>query len=79
MLPNVFMKVKWMLEKVIHKDSTRYIVESLQTGTNKRKTADVYTAATPEVKSSGITPSGAETETNLVETLQWLLQYDQEQ
>ena len=24
------MKVKWMLEKVIHEDSTKYIVESLR-------------------------------------------------
>ena len=36
-LPSVFIKVKWMLEKVIHEDSTRYIVESLQDGMNKRK------------------------------------------
>ena len=34
-----------MLEKVIHEDSTRYIVESLQDGMNKRKTASVYTPA----------------------------------
>ena len=49
-----------MLEKVIHEDSTRYIVESLRAGMNKRNTASVYTPApaTPEVKSSGIIPSG---------------------
>ena len=34
-----------MLEKVIHEDSTRYIVESLQDGMNKRETAGVYTPA----------------------------------
>ena len=38
-LPSVFIEVNWMLEKVIHEDSTRYIVESLQDGMNKRKTA----------------------------------------
>ena len=50
------MKVKWMLEKVIHEDSTRYIVENLRAGMNKRKTVSVYTPApaTPQVKSSGV-------------------------
>ena len=50
------MNVKWMLEKVIHVDSTRYIVESLRAGINKRKAAIVYTPAlpTPQVKSSGV-------------------------
>ena len=58
-LASVFMKLKWMLEKVIHEDSTRYIVESLRGGMNKRKTASVYTPAlaAPQVKSSGVTPS----------------------
>ena len=59
-LASVFMKVKRMLEKVIHEDSTKYIVESLRaTGMNKRKTASVYTPAlaTPQVKSSGVIPS----------------------
>ena len=58
-LASVFMKVKWMLEKVIHEDSTRYIVESLRAGMNKRKTASVYTPvlATPHVKSSGVIPN----------------------
>ena len=53
------MKVKWMLEKVIHEDSTGYIVESLRAGMNKRKTAAVYTPAlaTPQVKSSGVIPN----------------------
>ena len=57
-LPSVFIKVKWILEKVIHEDSTRYIVESLQDGMNKRKTASVYTPvlATLQVKSSGVIP-----------------------
>ena len=41
----VCQKVKWILEKVIHEDSTRYIVESLRAGMNKRKTASVYTPA----------------------------------
>ena len=61
-LPSVFIKVQWMLEKVIHEDSTRYIVESLRNGMNKRKTASVYTPAlaTPQVKSSGVTPSSEE-------------------
>ena len=53
-LASVIMKVKWILEKIIHKDSTRYIVESLRAGMNKRKTASVYTPAlaTPQVKPS---------------------------
>ena len=44
-----------MLEKDIHEGITRYIVESLRAGMNKRKTASVYTPApvTPQVKSSG--------------------------
>ena len=77
MLPNVFIKVKRMLEKVIHEEGTRYIiVESLRAGINKRKTAS---AATPQVVSCN-TQFGrkAITDTNLVETLQWLLQSDQE-
>ena len=61
-LPTVFIKVKWMLEKVIHEDSTRYIVESLRDGTNKRKTATVYTPAlaTLQVKSLGVIPNSGE-------------------
>ena len=57
-LPSVFIKVKWILEKVIHEDSTRYIVESLQDRMNKRKTASVYTPAlvTLQVKSLGVIP-----------------------
>ena len=53
------MKVKWMLDKIIHEDSTKYIVESLRAGMNKRKTASVYTPAlaTPEVNSSGVIPN----------------------
>ena len=57
-LPSVFMKVKRMLEKVIHEESTICIImESLQAAVNKRKTAGVYTPApaTPQVKwSSGV-------------------------
>ena len=34
-LSSVFIKVEWI--KVIHKDSTRCIVESLRAGINKRK------------------------------------------
>ena len=72
-----------MLKKVIHEDSTRYIVESLQDGMNKRETASVYTPALAalQVKSlGGYTQFGrkAITDTNLVETLQLPLQYDQE-
>ena len=44
-LVSVFMKIKWMLEKIILEDSTKYIVESLRAGMNKRKTASVYTPA----------------------------------
>ena len=64
MLPRVFIKVKWMLEKVIHEDSTRYIIESLRAGMNNQKTVGVKTPApapapaTPQVKSSGIIHSG---------------------
>ena len=58
-LASVLMNFKWMLEKVIHEDNTRYMVERLRAGMNKRKTASVYTAAlaTPQVKSSGVTPN----------------------
>ena len=51
-----------MLEKVIHEDSTRCIVESFQDGMNKRKTASVYTPAlaTLHVKSLGVIPSSGE-------------------
>ena len=61
-LPSVFIKVKWMLEKVIHGDSTRYIVEILQDGMNKRKTASVYTPApaTLQVKSLDVIPNSGE-------------------
>ena len=61
-LPSVFIKVKWILEKVIHENSTRYIVESLQDGMNKRKTAGVYTPAlaTLQVKSLGVIPNSGE-------------------
>ena len=40
----------------------RYIVESLQAGMNKRKTASVYTPAlaTPQVKSSRVIPNSGE-------------------
>ena len=34
-LVSVFMKIKWMLEKIILEDSTKYIVESLRAGMNK--------------------------------------------
>ena len=83
-LPSVFIKVKWVLEKVIHEDSTRFTVESLQDGMNKRKTASVYTPApaSVQVKSLGIIPNSGEktvADTNLVEILQLLLQYDQDQ
>ena len=76
----MFMKVKWMLEKVIHEDSTRYIVENPQTGMNKRKTASGYTPAPGQVVRCD-TQLGrkAITDTNLLRTLQLLLQYDQEQ
>ena len=48
--------------KVIHEDSTRYIVKSLQDGMNKQKTASVYTPApaTLQVKSLGVIPSSGE-------------------
>ena len=62
-LPSVFIiKVKWMLEKVTHEDSTRYIVESLQDGMNKRNTASVYTPAlaTLQVKSLGVIANSEE-------------------
>ena len=61
--PSVFIKVKRMLEKVIHEESARFIiVESLRAGMNKRKTASVYTPApaTPHVKwssGSGVIPN----------------------
>ena len=57
--PAFFFEVKGMLGKVIHEDSTKYIVESLRAGMNKRKTAIVYTPAptTPQVKSSGVIPN----------------------
>ena len=82
--PSVFIKVKGMLEKVVHENSTRYIVKSLQERMNKRKTASVYSPApaTLQVKSYRCnTQFGrkAVTDTNLVETLQLPLQYDQEQ
>ena len=74
-----------MPEKVIHEDSTRYIVESLQDGMNKRKTASVYTQAltTLQIKSLGVISQFGRkaiiTDTNLAETLQLQLQYGQEQ
>ena len=48
-----------MLEKVIHEDSTRYIVESLWGEMNKQKTASLYTPApaTAQGKSSAVIPS----------------------
>ena len=45
-------KASWMLEKDIHEDSTRYIVESLRARMNQRK------SASPQVKSSGKISSG---------------------
>ena len=58
MVPRVFIKVKRMLEKVIHEDSTRYIIESIRAGMNNQKTVGVKAPATPQVKSSGIIHSG---------------------
>ena len=57
-LPSVFIKVLWMLEKVIHKIYS----ESLQDGMNKRKTASVFTPAlaTLRVKSFGLIPNSGE-------------------
>ena len=51
-----------MLEKVIHEDSKRFIVESLQDGMNKRKTAGVCTPAlaTLQVKSLDVIPNSGE-------------------
>ena len=71
-----------MLEKVIHEDSTRYIVENLQDGMNKRKTASVYTPALATlqvVRCNTQFERKTITNTNLVETLQLLLHHDQEQ
>ena len=75
------MKVKWMLEKVIHEDSTKYIAENLRAGMNKRKTATVYTPAlaTPQAESYTQFGGKAITDTNLLKTLQLLLHYDQEE
>ena len=42
-LSGVFIKVEWMLQKVIHKDSKRCIAESLRVGINKRKATNVNT------------------------------------
>ena len=40
-ISSVFIKVECMQEKVIHKDSTRCIVESLRAGINRRKSTNV--------------------------------------
>ena len=108
---SAFIKVEWMREKVIHKDSTRCIVESLRAGINKRKAISVNTSppqlqllhsefimvmlvyyvdiilkdmrtkltCTGQVFRYDISGRQAITDTNLAETLQRLLQYDQEQ
>ena len=42
-----FIKVKCMPERVIYKDSTRCMVESLRAGINKRKATSVHTPVAP--------------------------------
>ena len=49
-LSSVFIKVEWMQEKVIHKDSTRCIVESLRAGINRSKATNVN--ITPAIATS---------------------------
>ena len=57
-LYSIFIEAKWMPEKVIHEDSTRYMVESLPSAMNERRTADFSTpaAATPKQKCLPLLP-----------------------